>query len=163
MIATPSVASDFLVLAPPHAIIATDSQYHCPFHPEDEKNLTSSLRRMTGAKSHHILGTIPGTQLVLRKPQFLPLSGNAEDRHKYTSKEAENCSKFQHPCAGDRGQPGTLDCAQNNSRNSIIMSCKAFGNSNLIIISISPSVACACPWWSTLFLSWPLHSLIHLR
>lgn len=104
--------------SPSHAIIATDSQYRCPFHPEDEKDLTSSLERMTGTKSHHILGTIPGTKLILRKLQFLLLSGNAEDRHKYISKEAESCSKFQHPCAGDRGQPGTLDCAQNSSRNS---------------------------------------------
>lgn len=158
--ATPSVASGLLVLdPPPHAIIATDSQYHCSIHPEDEKDLTSSLRRMTGTKSHHILGTIPGTKMVLRKLQFLPLSGNVEDRHKYISKEAESCSKFQHPCAGDRGQPGTLDCAQNSSRNTkelksgIIMSCKAFGNSNMITISISLSVACACPWWSTFFLS----------
>lgn len=102
----------------PYVVIATDSQYHCPFLSEDEKDLTSSLKRMTDTESHYILGTIPGTKLVLRKPQSLPFSGNAEDGCKYTSKEAENCSKFQHPCAGDRGQPSTLDCAQNSSRNS---------------------------------------------
>lgn len=158
MMTAPLAASVLLMLAPsPYAVLETDSQYHCPFHLEDEKDLTSWLKRIAEAKPCHVLGTIPGTKLALGKLQFPPFSGNAEDRHKYTSKEAENCAKSQHPCAADKGWPITLDCAQNSFRNSkeyksnTVMPCKAFRNSRLIFMSICLSViikelgACACP------------------